>query len=192
MPFNITSTGGSGGGAPGPRGPQGLPGAAGTNGTDALWNYLGEYNGGTSYAVGDIVTFDGQLWYRANANGGNVGDTPSEGFIWDLLAAKGEDGTGGSGGLVYLGDYVSGNGYVANLAIVRGSDNNLYIAKANGGLADPVGNAAEWDIFSNNAGGGADIADFVFTSEEGRSIISLPGDKGMRIEAGIDLSLIHI
>ena len=183
MPFNITSTGGSGGGAPGPRGPQGIPGA------DALWNYVGEYNGGTSYAVGDIVTFDGQLWYRANANGGNVGDTPSEGFIWDLLAAKGEDGTGGSGGLVYLGNYVSGNGYVADLAIVRGSDNNLYIAKANGGLADPVGNTAEWDIFSNNAGGSANTADFVFTSEEGRSIISLPGDKGMRIDAGIDSDL---
>ena len=156
MPFITTSVGGDGSGLPGPQGDPGAPGA------DALWNYTGEYNGGASYAVGDIVTFDGQLWYRANANGGNVGDTPSEGFIWDLLAAKGEDGTGGSGGLVYLGNYVSGNGYVANLAIVRGSDNNLYIAKANGGLADPVGNTAEWDMFSNNST--SDLGDFQFTA----------------------------
>ena len=308
MPFNITSTGGSGGGAPGPRGPQGIAGE------DALWNYTGEYNGGVPYAVGDLATYDGQLWYRANANGGNVGDTPSDGFIWNLiaakgtngagfdpitvsalgifgdgssewyspdsvgslnnvwsvgtrvrlsqlsnrsifvvasidtiyeperttfhltieddysngadlnigqwvmeatgatgigfnfrgpwvtdtlylkndvvtqngssyianydyqdndgpsldgdlwatLAAKGTDGTNGSGGLVYLGDYVLGNGYVANLAIVKGSDNNLYIAKSSGGLADPVGNTAEWDIFSNNAT--SDLGDFQFTA----------------------------
>jgi hypothetical protein len=156
----FTTAGGSGSGAPGPQGPAGQ---AGANGADALWNYVGEYGGGTSYAVGDVVTFEGQLWYRANANGGNVGDTPSEGFIWDLLAAKGTDGTNGSGGLVYLGNYISGNGYVTDLAVVRGSDNNLYIAKANGGLADPVGNTAEWDIFSTNTGGGTDNhGDFYF------------------------------
>jgi hypothetical protein len=149
----------------GDRGLRGLTGDAGAGGADALWNYVGEYSGGSSYAVGDVVTFEGQLWYRANANGGNVGDTPSEGFIWDLLAAKGEDGADGadgSGGLVYLGNYISGNGYVADLAVVRGSDNNLYIAKDSGGLQDPVGNTAQWDIFSTNAGGTADIADFVF------------------------------
>jgi len=70
--------------------PKGQDGAPGTNGADALWNYTGEYNGGASYAVGDIATYDGQLWYRVGANGGNVGDTPSPGF-WNLLAAKGAD-----------------------------------------------------------------------------------------------------
>jgi hypothetical protein len=159
MPFTTTSTGGDGSGAPGPQGPAGQ---AGSNGADALWNYTGEYNGGASYAVGDLATYDGQLWYRANANGGNVGDTPSPG-LWNLLAAKGTDGTNGSSGLVYLGNYISGNGYVTDLAVVRGSDNNLYIAKANGGLADPVGNSAEWDIFSTNTGGGtANIGDITF------------------------------
>ena len=34
------------------------------------------------------------------------------------------------------------------------------------------------------SGEGGDIADFVFTSEEGQSSISLPGDKQMRIRAG--------
>jgi len=73
-----------------PKGADGTNGTNGTNGADALWNYTGEYNGGASYAVGDIATYDGQLWYRVGANGGNVGDTPSPGF-WNLLAAKGAD-----------------------------------------------------------------------------------------------------
>jgi hypothetical protein len=78
-------------GAVGPQGPQGAQGVQGPAGADALWHYNGEYNPGAGYAVGDVVTYEGQLWYRKHANGGNVGDTPSEGFIWDLLAAKGAD-----------------------------------------------------------------------------------------------------
>jgi hypothetical protein len=109
---------GGGSGAPGPRGPQGIQGEPGPAGADALWNYLGEYSGGASYAVGDVVTYDGQLWYRANSNGGNVGDTPSEGFIWNLLAAKGADGSDGSGsggsGFNWRGEWVSDVTYVLN------------------------------------------------------------------------------
>jgi hypothetical protein len=78
-------------GAVGPQGQQGETGLQGPAGADALWSYNGEYNPGAGYAVGDVVTFDGQLWYRKNSNGGNVGDTPSEGLFWDLLAAKGTD-----------------------------------------------------------------------------------------------------
>jgi hypothetical protein len=176
----FTTAGGSGDGTPG------APGPAGSNGADAIWNYTGEYSGGSAYAVGDLATYDGQLWYRANANGGNVGDTPAQGFIWNLLAAKGTDGTNGSSGLVYLGNYIPGNGYITDLAVVRGSDNNLYIAKANGGLADPVGNTAEWDIFSTNTGGGtANIADFVFTNvDETNSSITVTGNKELTIQSG--------
>jgi hypothetical protein len=78
-------------GAVGPQGQQGETGLQGLPGADALWSYNGEYNPGAGYAVGDVVTYDGQLWYRKNSNGGNVGDTPSEGLFWDLLAAKGAD-----------------------------------------------------------------------------------------------------
>ena len=156
-------------GDPGPQGDPGEPGADGADGTDALWNFTGEYNGGASYAVGDIATYNGELWYRYNSNGGNVGDTPSPG-LWNLLAAKGADGNDGaqgdpgepgaagndgSPGLVYLGNYISGNGYVANLAVVKGSDNNLYIATSSGGLGDPVGNTAEWAIFLPKGADGA-------------------------------------
>jgi hypothetical protein len=157
---------GDGSGTPGPQGEPGPAGADGSDGADALWNYTGEYNGGASYAVGDIATYDGQLWYRYNSNGGNVGDTPSPG-LWNLLAAKGADGADGSDGadgangndgspgLVYLGNYVSGNGYLANVAVVKGSDNNLYIATSSGGLSDPVGNTAEWAIFLPKGADGA-------------------------------------
>ena len=82
-------------GSVGPQGPQGETGATGPAGADAVWYYNGAYNPGAAYAVGDIVTYEGQTWYRKNANGGNVGDTPSEGLFWDLIAAKGEPGLNG-------------------------------------------------------------------------------------------------
>jgi hypothetical protein len=85
-------------GAVGPQGQQGETGLQGPAGADALWFYNGEYSPGAGYVVGDVVTFDGQLWYRKNSNGGNVGDTPSEGLFWDLLASKGADGLEGEQG----------------------------------------------------------------------------------------------
>jgi hypothetical protein len=109
----IAENGAGGAGVPGPtgpagpQGPQGEPGAPGANGTngtngtngaDALWNFLGAYGAGTAYSVGDVVTYDGETWYRVNANGGNVGDTPSEGTFWTKVAAKGNTGTTGSQG----------------------------------------------------------------------------------------------
>jgi hypothetical protein len=76
-------------GAAGPAGPAGADGADGV-----AWNYTGEYSGGASYAIGDVATYDGELWYRTDSHGGNVGDTPSDvSPYWDLLAAKGEDGS---------------------------------------------------------------------------------------------------
>jgi hypothetical protein len=78
-------------GAIGPQGLQGATGLQGPAGADAAWYYNGEYNPGAGYSVGDVVTYEGQTWYRKNANGGNVGDTPSEGLFWDLIAAKAEN-----------------------------------------------------------------------------------------------------
>jgi hypothetical protein len=75
--------------------PQGEPGA------DALWNFTGAYNVGLPYAVGDVATYNGETWYRIDAHGGNLGDTPSEGTFWTKLAAKGADGGGGGGSLSY-------------------------------------------------------------------------------------------
>jgi parallel beta-helix repeat protein len=83
-------------GETGNQGLKGDTGDAGQDGADALWNYTGTYSGGASYAIGDLAVFNGQLFYRKNSNGGNVGDTPFDGSqFWDLLAAKGEQGETG-------------------------------------------------------------------------------------------------
>ena len=66
----------------------------GPPGDNAVWNFTGAYDGGAAYAIGDIVTYGGETWYRLDANGGNVGDTPQEGTIWTKLAAKGINGAG--------------------------------------------------------------------------------------------------
>lgn len=71
---------------------------------------------------------------------------------------QGPAGADGSPGLVYLGDYVSGNGYIANIAVVKGADENLYIAKASGGLLSPVDNPGQWDLFLPKGANGADGA----------------------------------
>ena len=73
----------------------GEKGDTGDAGTDALWNFTGAYNIGISYAVGDVATYNGETWYRINSNGGNVGDTPTEGLFWTLLAQKGQQGEQG-------------------------------------------------------------------------------------------------
>ena len=84
-------------GGVGPTGPQGENGLAGSNGADALWNYLGEYNNGLMYTVGDIVIYGGQLWYRNVYTSSGYLPGGQEGY-WDLLAEKGTDGMDGSDG----------------------------------------------------------------------------------------------
>jgi hypothetical protein len=164
-------------GADGAQGPQGDPGPM-------PFNYQGEFDYGVTYAGNDAVTFQGGLW-KLNNFIGAAGYAPTPGQ-WTLIipagtagadgadgadgsdgdpgadGAQGSQGEPGSPGLVYLGNYVSGNGYIANLAVVKGSDNNLYIATSNGGLGDPVGNSAEWDIFIPKGEDGSNGTGFTF------------------------------
>jgi hypothetical protein len=62
-------------------------------------------------------------------------------------------------------------------------DSAYDVAVANGF----VGTEQEW--LDSLGGGTANIADFIFTDNGGDSSITLPGDKGMRIEAGADSDL---
>lgn len=129
-------------GAPGAQGPQGQTGQTGQTGQDALWNYNGEYNLGAGYAVGDVVTYEGQTWYRKNSNGGNVGDTPSQGIFWDLVAAKGEPGNDvfaedgtlygptNFGGLKVLGLINSGDNDLA----LQANDSDIYLQASSGAV----------------------------------------------------------
>jgi hypothetical protein len=80
-------------------------------------------------------------------------------------------------------------GHDFNVKVVDKSPGTWVFGEAGG----PVFNAVELTGFKGEDGssGGGDIADFVFTSEEGQSKISLPSGKSIRIEAGEnrDLSL---
>lgn len=204
----FTTAGGSGDGTPGATGPQGPAGNDGAQGpqgeTGPLpFTYQGDFDYGVTYGTNDAVTFDGGLW-KLNNFIGAAGYAPTPGQ-WTLIipageqglqgetGPQGEPGTDATGGVVYLGNYVSGNGYIANIAVVRGSDNNLYIAKSNGGLGDPVGNIAEWDIFSDNTtGSGSNTGDITFanntiSSDTGDDIIIQNKDNSNIVKARIVL-----
>lgn len=78
----------------------------------------------------------------------------------------------------------SGSGSGAPGPMGPEGDSAYDVAVANGF----VGTEQEW-LDSLGGGGTANIADFIFTDNGGDSSITLPGDKGMRIEAGADSDL---
>ena len=150
----FTTIGGSGNGTPG------TPGADGADGADALWNFTGEWVNGIDYAAGSVVEFQGSTYYHPTGQYSSY-SPPTNG--WLLVSAKGADGSqgeqgnpgepgadgaaGSSFGIYYLGNYNASSGYSPNIAVVRGSDGQLYLAKASGQLGDPVGNSAEWEVW---------------------------------------------
>jgi len=86
----------------GPAGPRGIQGPTGPAGNDALWNFSGDYNNSATYAIGDVVFYNGSSWYRSAV--GSVGQLPSqESAVWDIVAASGSGVP--SGGLT--GEYLA-------------------------------------------------------------------------------------
>ena len=83
---------GDGSGIPGPAGPQG---PAGADGADALWNFVGEYNNGADYNIGDVVTYLGGTYYRVGEP--NPGYPPGT-VYWTTVAEPGADGAQGPQG----------------------------------------------------------------------------------------------
>jgi hypothetical protein len=83
-------------GAPGPQGQQGPAGQNGLPGTPALWSYQGTYNSAAAYAVGDVVVYQGQLYYTKSAT--TAGTLPTVTAKFDLIASKGADGQPGTNG----------------------------------------------------------------------------------------------
>lgn len=112
------------------------------------------------YVPGEIVEYNGSYFICIASNDAIAPEAVAIGVYWNpytfvgAQGAPGADGadgadgaTGATGpGFYYLSNYVSGNGYIPN-AVVKGSDGNLYIAIASGGLSDPVGNTAEWELY---------------------------------------------
>ena len=89
---------GDGSGIPGPQGPQGeqgIQGPAGADGADALWNFVGEYDNGADYDVGDVVTYAGGTYYRILPP--NTGYPPGTEY-WTTVASPGANGADGADG----------------------------------------------------------------------------------------------
>ena len=84
-------------GAQGSQGNDGAQGPQGDQGQAALWNFSGPYNPGLIYTTGDVVTYEGQTWYRLIY--GAPGRTPGDNIWWTLVAAEGNQGAQGTQGL---------------------------------------------------------------------------------------------
>lgn len=84
-------------GPQGAQGIQGVPGATGPQG-EAGGHWRGVYASALSYALHDIVAYNGSAWI-SNTDA-NVGNTPGASGVvqWDLLAAKGDAGPTGATG----------------------------------------------------------------------------------------------
>ena len=139
---------------------------------------LGAWSASFSYLVNDIVSHNGRTWYCKVAH--NSGTTPDDEPLvgsnyttyWGLAADAGTSGTAGASGtngtsgasgaagdpgpgVVFRGVYSSGTIYFYTTArrdIVRGSDNNFYLANnlAKNGTStwgDPTTTPADWTAF---------------------------------------------
>ena len=123
-------------GAPGPQGQQGPAGQNGLPGTPALWSYQGAYNSAAAYAVGDVVVYQGQLYYTKSVT--TAGTLPTNTTKFDLIAAKGADGTNGTNGtngadgatpFTLIGAYDNGASY--NLGIAVYYNGGTYVRTGN-------------------------------------------------------------
>ena len=178
--------------SPGFTGQQGAVGAAGPAGADGdtPFTLVGAYDNGADYTYGDAVYYNGGTYVRTG-NPNNPGYPPTPGSInasWTPIADKGdqgtagEDGAAGAGfGIYYLGNYVSTNGYLPDVAVVRGSDGQLYLAKASGQLADPVDyqNNGQWEVWIPKGADGADGAD----GQDGSSLVPLEVSSNITMQA---------
>jgi hypothetical protein len=123
-------------GAVGPQGPQGQTGQTGQNGQDALWSYQGAYNPSAAYAVGDVVVYQGQLYYTKSVT--TAGTLPTDTAKFDLIASKGADGQPGTDGapgadgstpFTLVGAYDNGASY--NLGIAVYYNGGTYVRTGN-------------------------------------------------------------
>ena len=137
-------------GAPGAQGPQGPAGQNGLPGTPALWSYQGAYNSAAAYAVGDVVVYQGQLYYTKSIT--TAGTLPTNTTKFDLIAAKGADGSGNAD----IADFVFTDNYneTGRSAITLPGDKGMTISA--GEDSDLYLHAGD-DIYIQTLGAGDDI-----------------------------------
>jgi hypothetical protein len=152
----FTTAGGEGSGAPGPQGP------AGADGEDALWNFIGEYDNGLSYAPGDVVTYSGGTYYRVGEP--NPGYPPGTSY-WTTIAEPGEtpDLSSYAGDILPAADntYVLGNSENRWKSISIG-EGTIYITDAT--LGTEVGLTIDNGVFFIDGIAQAQLPDLAVTN----------------------------
>ena len=131
-------------------------GSKGDTGEQGLQGLQGEGGSAATISVGTITS----LLSGEGATVTNSGTTSQAVFDFGIPRGEkgdkgdkgdvGEKGSTGDGfGIYYLGDYNPTNGYLPNIAVVRGSDSQLYLAKASGQLGNPIDwqSNGQWEIW---------------------------------------------
>jgi hypothetical protein len=104
-PTGVTGTIGAAGsagpigpqGAAGPTGPPGATGAAGTNGSG--FDFRNAFNASASYAIDDVVTYNGSTYVAIAASSGPSNPTPDTNASgWSVMAQEGTPGATGTAG----------------------------------------------------------------------------------------------
>jgi hypothetical protein len=83
-------------GPTGPTGPTGPAGPAGANAT--AWVYMGAYDNGYTYSIGDFVTSDGSSYVLYNYIGGAGYHPINNPSYWQVVASVGAQGPNGNDG----------------------------------------------------------------------------------------------
>jgi hypothetical protein len=130
-------------GATGAIGPQGIPGTAGLN-------YQGTFAAGVSYALHDVVTFDGSSYVSLVAN--NEANIPGVSSQWAVLAQGGSAGPSGGGGVAYQGTYVPTASYGLNDIVSFSGSSYISLVAANRGNT-PDGSSGQWGVLALGAVG---------------------------------------
>ena len=112
-------------GIDGAQGIQGIAGAQGITGADgaAPWIFVGPYDNGLSYNIGNAVTYDGGFYYRTG-NALNPGYTPTPGAInasWTPVADRGTQGITGADGAQGI-QGIAGSDGAQGIQGIAGSD----------------------------------------------------------------------
>jgi hypothetical protein len=155
----------------GPTGPQGIQGIIGNIGpagpTGPPVAFKGTWSNLTTYAAGDAVFFNGSS-YISLANG-NVGNTPTGGAPWALLAQQGATGptgptgptglTGATGATGPTGPAISFQGTWSNLTTYAAGgavffNGSSYISLAGGNVGNTPTGGAPWALLAQQGATG--------------------------------------
>ncbi|HIN63814.1 MAG TPA: hypothetical protein EYM95_04180 [Candidatus Obscuribacterales bacterium] len=133
-------------GATGATGAQGAQGAQGNPGPEGLvWR--GAWNSATSYVVDDAVSHNGSSYIAVSPNSNSAPPSAD----WNTLAAKGDSGGSGSGGLLWRGVWSSSTSYAVGDAVSLSGTS--YIAVAPNTNSSPP--SADWNTLAAKGDTGA-------------------------------------